>query len=41
MDLDLDDHDEHGLVIYMFPDGTVDADPCCGCALCDCPEHAS
>lgn len=28
---DATDHDEHGLIIYMLPDGSVDADDCCGC----------
>lgn len=33
-----EDHDIHGLVIYVGEDDTLTPDPCCGCELCDCPE---
>jgi hypothetical protein len=39
-ELDLDDHDEHGLIAFLAPDGTLTVDECCECELCDCPKHA-
>ena len=32
-----EDHDVHGTVVYLNPDGSVSSvDECCDCPQCDC-----